>query len=208
MTEHEPTGGEVVTAPMPLTRFRSLIGTYGAAPERWPESEREAARALLDRSSEARDALADAALLDRLLATHKAPAPSEELVDELDRRFAATRTPARWLRSHWRVPSMPRLARPAVALAGVAAALVVVVLVRNQSAIEPAPPGPTLVQAPPPLELAAGDLDDDDAPLDLEIALIDRSLSDPTEDEPSAVSAGFMGVAVASAPSLEDLPLD
>ncbi len=208
MTEHEPTGGEVVTAPMPLARFRSLIGAYGAASAHWPEAEREAARALLDRSSEARDALADADLLDRILATNEAPAPSQELVGELDRRFAATRTPARRFRSHWRVPSMPRLARPAVALAGVAAALVVVVLVQYQSAIEPVPPGPTLVQAPLPLEFAAGDLDDDDAPLDLEIALIDRSLVDPTEDEPSDASAGFMGVAVASAPSPEDLPLD
>ena len=106
------------------------------------------------------------------------------------------------------MPSMPRLARPALALAGVAAAVVVVVLVSDQSATVPAPSGPAVVGAALPLELAAGDLDDDDAPLDLEIALIDRSLSDPTEDEPSAVSAGFMGVAVASAPSLEDLPLD
>ena len=206
MTEYEPTGGEVVTAPMPLARFRSLIGAYGAASEHWPEAEREAARALIDRSAEAREALADAALLDRLLATNEAPAPSEELVDELDRRFAAPRTPARWLRLHWPMPSMPRLARPALALAGVAAA--VVVLVSDQSATVPAPSGPAVVGAALPLELAAGDLDDDDAPLDLEIALIDRSLSDPTEDEPSAVSAGFMGVAVASAPSLEDLPLD
>ena len=36
MTEFEPNGGDVVTAPMPLARFQTLIATYGASPERWP----------------------------------------------------------------------------------------------------------------------------------------------------------------------------
>ncbi len=205
MTEFEPTGGVVVTAPMARARFQTLIETYGAAPERWPEAAREAAHALLDRSPEAREALADAADLDRVLASAEPPAPSDDLVRELRRRFDARRAGPWWFRN---VPSMSALARPGLALAGVAAALLVVVLL-DQVAFEssPAVPGPTLVRAPPPVGLADGAIEDDET-FDLEIALFDRSLLDPTEEEPIGEPENLMGLTVAGLPSLEDLPLD
>ena len=109
MTEFEPTGGVVVTAPMARARFQALIETYGAAPERWPEAAREAANALLDRSPEAREALADAAVLDRVLAVAEPPAPSDDLVGELRRRFDGRRAGPWWFRN---VPSLSALARP------------------------------------------------------------------------------------------------
>ena len=111
MTEFESTDGNVVTAPMPFARFRTLSETYGAAPEHWPEAERAAARALLDRSPEARDALAEAALLDRVLATAEPPPPSDDLVRELDQRFEARRAPARWPGWRWHVPSKAGVSR-------------------------------------------------------------------------------------------------
>ena len=47
-----------------------------------------------------------------------------------------------------------------------------------------------------------------DEPLDLEIALIDRTLLDPSIDDSVDEPSGLVGLTVASAPSLEDLPLD
>jgi hypothetical protein len=217
MTKLEPTGGKIVTAPMPMARFQALIDTHGAAPERWPETERAAARALLDRDAEARDAVADAALLDRLLAADRAPAPSDELVDALGRRFDARHAPA-W----WRPAAMAALARPGLALAGVAAALVVFVVVRDPATIEPAR-APTPVRAFTAIDLAAIDLAaidlapidladgafvDDDDTLDLEIALIDRSLADPAPEDPFAEPSSPFDLARVGAPSLDEIPLD
>ncbi len=207
----ETTGAVVVTAPMPLARFRTLIATSGAAPERWPDSERDAAHALLARSSEARAAHDAAAVLDRVLASAEPPpAPSEDLVRELHRRFAAARTPKHPFRPGWRAPLAGWVTRSGVALAGVAAVLFVVVVVRDQASpmSDRAVPLPAIVGAGPSLELAAGDLVEDTGPLDLEIALIDRSLLDAPGEGWSGEPVSVMGLTVASAPSLDDLPLD
>ena len=58
---------------MNIQRFRQLLDAYGAAPARWPESERSAAQALLERSAEARQLAAQAARLDELLNHAEAP---------------------------------------------------------------------------------------------------------------------------------------
>ncbi len=207
MSEFEPTDENVVTAPMPVARFQTLIESYGAAPEHWPEAERTAARALLDRSPEARGALTDAALLDRILATGEPPPPSDDLVHRLVQRFESRRAPV-W-RSGWRwhMPSMGRSNRLALALAGVAAALLVIVLVQDRTTLEPAPAS-MLVSTLPMIEFSDEAFIEGDEPLDLEIALIDRTLLDPSIDDSVDEPSGLVGLTVASAPSLEDLPLD
>lgn len=53
---------------MTLRRFRALADSYGADLQRWPETERDAARALLRRSPAAESALAAAQRLDAAIA--------------------------------------------------------------------------------------------------------------------------------------------
>ncbi len=207
MTEFESTDGNVVTAPMPFARFQTLTDTYGAVPERWPEAERAAAQALLDRSPEARDALADAALLDRVLATAEPPPPSDDLVRELDQQFEARRRPARWPGRRWHLPSMVRISRPGLALTGVAAALLVVVLVQDRATLEQSPAS-TPVSSLSAIEFSDGVFIEDDEPLDLEIALIDQSMLDPTVEGSVDEPLSLVGLTVARTPRLEDLPLD
>jgi hypothetical protein len=50
-----------------LTRFKALTDSYGAAPDRWPESVRADAEALLRASPEARQLLAEARALDEAI---------------------------------------------------------------------------------------------------------------------------------------------
>ena len=167
-----------------------------------------AARALLDRSQEAHDALADEALLDRILDTAEPPPPpSDDLVRELALRFEAHRTPVWSLVKRWRMPSIMRISRPGLALTGVAAAVLIVVLVQDRTALEP-PPAFVLASSLPAIEFSDGAFIEDDDPLDLEIALIDQSMLDPTMENPVEEFAVSLGLTVASAPSLEDLPLD
>jgi hypothetical protein len=52
---------------MTLERLEALLDAYGAAAERWPEVERDAARRMIESSAEARRMWEDAAALDRLL---------------------------------------------------------------------------------------------------------------------------------------------
>ena len=207
MTAFETSDGKVVTAPLPLARFRALAETYGAAIETWPEAERMAARALLDRNPEARDALADAALLDRILDTAEPPPPSENLRRELDRRFEAHRAPAWWHTVRRHVPSKLLFGRPGIALTGVAAALLIAVLVQGRTTLEPTP-APELASSLAAIEFSGEAFVEGDDFLDLEIALIDQSVLDPTTEGSVDEPAGLLELAVASAPSLEDLPLD
>jgi hypothetical protein len=64
---------------MTLDRFAVLLEAYGADPARWPDAERAAACALLDRSSEARARRDAAAALDALLDRAAAVEPSSTL---------------------------------------------------------------------------------------------------------------------------------
>ena len=60
-------------------RFRKLLSSYGANPERWPEDERAAAVALLATSSEARALRDRAETLDRMLDTYRVDAADDGL---------------------------------------------------------------------------------------------------------------------------------
>ncbi|MEQ8405676.1 MAG: hypothetical protein RKE49_11305 [Oceanicaulis sp.] len=64
---------------MTLTRFKALCEAYGGDLRRWPATERADAEALSAQSAEARDVLAEAALLDAALSQARSPAPSPEL---------------------------------------------------------------------------------------------------------------------------------
>ncbi len=71
-------------ANMEMKRFRGLLDTYGAAPERWPEDDRAAAAALLADSEDARTLRREAASLDDALDLVEAPAPSPELARRVE----------------------------------------------------------------------------------------------------------------------------
>lgn len=60
-------------------RFRKLLSSYGADPERWPEDERAAAAALLAASSGARALRDRAKTLDRMLDTYRVDAADDGL---------------------------------------------------------------------------------------------------------------------------------
>jgi hypothetical protein len=62
---------------MSLTRLEHILEAYGADPRRWPASERDAALALLDRSTEARMRVAEARRLDSI--PDRANVPVDEL---------------------------------------------------------------------------------------------------------------------------------
>lgn len=66
-------------AGMSLQRFAQILDAYGARPERWPENEREEARALLQRSPGARAEHEAARRLDAALDTAPLLTPSSEL---------------------------------------------------------------------------------------------------------------------------------
>ena len=72
-------------------RFRKLLGSYGANPERWPEDERAAAVALLAASSEARALRERAETLDRMLDTYRVEAADDALPAQI---LAAPHNPA------------------------------------------------------------------------------------------------------------------
>lgn len=78
-------------AEMSLERLRAILDAYGAAPERWPATERTAAVLLLDSSEEARRVHAQAMRLDIVLDHANAPPPPPELADRLHRQGASGR---------------------------------------------------------------------------------------------------------------------
>lgn len=83
-TPSDPSSGRVTVA-----RFRDLVAAYGANSARWPEAERDAARALIAASAEARDIVARAERLDTALAALPADVPDAAL----SRLMAATAFP-------------------------------------------------------------------------------------------------------------------
>lgn len=64
-------------------RLIELADAHGADLRRWPEGERDAARALLEADPAAREVLAQAAALDDLLAAAPRPTVSAELRDRV-----------------------------------------------------------------------------------------------------------------------------
>ena len=104
---------------MKLERFAAIIAAYGGAQARWPESERDAAAALLAASPEARAALAEAQRLDRLL--DQVPKPALDLVPDMIAARAIATSQATAGRRHtrrgfwWFLPSASGLAAAAIA---------------------------------------------------------------------------------------------
>lgn len=68
---------------MKRDRLIELADAHGADLRRWPDAERDAARALLDTDPAARDVLAQAAALDDLLDAAPRPMVSAELRDRV-----------------------------------------------------------------------------------------------------------------------------
>lgn len=75
---------------MNVQRVRELIEAYGADAARWPEAERDAARALARATPELANALAEAERLDDVLRRSPAPWPSAELRDRVIAAAAAS----------------------------------------------------------------------------------------------------------------------
>lgn len=101
------------TEPMDLSRLAAILDAYGADPRRWPETEADAALALLAASAEARRLRDAAASLDMLLDRSVQPLASPSLMAAVlaDARPGSR---ARWLADFW--PFGP-LWQPASALA-------------------------------------------------------------------------------------------
>lgn len=101
---------------MDLQRLSELLDAYGANPERWPVTERDAALALLASSGEARTQQRMAAMLDAELDLHPVTPPSTALRAAV---IASIPQPRRgWVRSLgdlWRELGGWQLAGPAFA---------------------------------------------------------------------------------------------
>ncbi|MDO8289671.1 MAG: hypothetical protein Q7T44_10680 [Parvibaculum sp.] len=65
---------------MTFERLRDIVEAYGAAPRRWPASERDAALAFIADSAEARDLIADALHLDLMLDTAPMAEPASDML--------------------------------------------------------------------------------------------------------------------------------
>ena len=89
---------------MDSERFEALIEAYGGRLERWPDADREAARAFARSSPEASRLLAEAERLDLALEAWVLPAPGAVLRDAIVRsapgRRGADPSP-RWRRLWW-----------------------------------------------------------------------------------------------------------
>jgi hypothetical protein len=87
-----------------LSRFQTIVDAYGAAPERWPDAEREAALALVHSSLPAARALRQARALDDRLVADGTPHVAEDwALAQLRARIVAAAGPRieswfiRWL---------------------------------------------------------------------------------------------------------------
>jgi len=144
---------------MTLDRLALLLDAYGARPERWPDAEREAMQALLERSAEARIRLDEAAALDLLL-EHAAPAPPSAALAE---RILAGRPRAKLVP----FPVPPRRRARLVAAIGLAAAASLAAWLVRRPAEYPRLEPAALAQlgeyqTPTDALLSAADLDADD----------------------------------------------
>ena len=124
-----------------LARLQALLDTYGAAERRWPADQRDSARALISASAEAREAVRQAAALDRALDSVAEPPHSPAL----QRRLAALDpTAAVAPAATWRTTAFDALrqylaGRPAAMAVSAMAGLVVGVLVGTQLVVPPPP---------------------------------------------------------------------
>jgi hypothetical protein len=79
MSQTRKPGGPRRLRPVTLERLRELLEAYGAAAQRWPDTEREAAQRCIEQSAAARALWDEAADVDRLLDAVPAEAPSPAL---------------------------------------------------------------------------------------------------------------------------------
>jgi len=87
---------------MTAERFLALVAAYGADVRRWPEAERDEARAFAGASPEAAGAaLAEADAVDALLFASRAPTPSAVLRDRVVASAAEAGLKARSARRRW-----------------------------------------------------------------------------------------------------------
>jgi ferric-dicitrate binding protein FerR (iron transport regulator) len=97
-----------------LERFERLLDALGGAPERWPDTEREAAQRLIEQSAAARARWEEATELDRLLDSVPAEPPSPALTARV--LAAAPRRPAAWIWRQALTAAVPLAAAAAVTL--------------------------------------------------------------------------------------------
>lgn len=120
-------------------RFRALTEAYGAAASHWPQAERAAALALIERQDpEALAALAQARQLDQLLASYTVAAPTPALTLHV----AASAQPAlngiwikRWISGIPQGGILRGLGLVGAGLAGIATGVVVVSLLTQAVAV-------------------------------------------------------------------------
>jgi hypothetical protein len=75
---------------MNIKRFMQIIEAYGADANRWPESERQTALALLATSTEAQHVLQQASMLDNFLDTVAVTSPSPQLQQRIFNAISQT----------------------------------------------------------------------------------------------------------------------
>jgi ferric-dicitrate binding protein FerR (iron transport regulator) len=157
-----------MTKPLDLERFKELLAAYGGKPERFPEREREAAFALLERSEEARALFAAESALDEVFAV----APAPELSSSLARKLAEL--PIR----HPHAERRSRFAGLFTALGWAAAAAVGVIWGAHSEALDGAESGDTA-------ETSTSSAASED-PLDDDAELVELALGEVTqlEEEP------------------------
>jgi len=100
--------------PVTLERLGVLLDAYGAAAERWPDTEREAARWLIAQSAAARARRDEAADVDRLLDALPVEAPSSSLAARVMAAAPRPRPGRVWRRAL--AAAVPLAAAAAVAL--------------------------------------------------------------------------------------------
>ena len=63
---------------MKIERFKAILGSYGTRSDAWPETERDAAKALIETSADAKNLFEDAGALDRMLDMVPAPQSADD----------------------------------------------------------------------------------------------------------------------------------
>lgn len=105
-----------MTQDMTIERLNAIVAAYGARAYRWPQDEREAALALLERSPDARALREQAALLDEALDLVAVDKPGMEL-----RQAVLAQAPKPRRRAPFRVGAPTGMALAASLLLGIVA---------------------------------------------------------------------------------------